>query len=159
MNWIKTIPLQKQIPVSYLENGERRTKNFTTYASGHGPIMGSRQDKWLSLKENNRSLNALIECWSRTKASNLKEYQTALSLLSNNSNNTVYADADGNIAYWHGNFIPKRSLQYNYSLPVDGSIKNTDWMGVHPLNEIVQGINPTNGWLQNCNATPLLWQG
>lgn len=104
----KTIPLQKkQIPVSYLENGERRTKNFTTYASGHGPIMGSRQDKWLSLKENNRSLNALIECWSRTKASNLKEYQTALSLLSNNSNNTVYADADGNIAYWHGNFIPK----------------------------------------------------
>ena len=68
----KTIPLQKkQIPVSYLENGERRTKNFTTYASGHGPIMGSRQDKWLSLKENNRSLNALIECWTRTKASNL----------------------------------------------------------------------------------------
>jgi acyl-homoserine lactone acylase PvdQ len=61
----KTIPLQKkQIPVSYLENGERRTKNFTTYASGHGPIMGSREDKWLSLKENNRSLNALIECWT-----------------------------------------------------------------------------------------------
>lgn len=132
MNWIKTIPLQKQIPVSYLENGERRTKNFTTYASGHGPIMGSRQDKWLSLKENNRSLNALIECWSRTKASNLKEYQTALSLLSNNSNNTVYADADGNIAYWHGNFIPKRSLQYNYSLPVDGSIKiPTGWAYIH----------------------------
>jgi len=156
----KTIPLQKkQIPVSYLENGERRTKNFTTYASGHGPIMGSRQDKWLSLKENNRSLNALIECWTRTKASNLKEYQTALSLLSNNSNNTVYADADGNIAYWHGNFIPKRSLQYNYSLPVDGSIKNTDWMGVHPLNEIIQGINPTNGWLQNCNATPFTMAG
>ena len=156
----KTIPLQKkQIPVSYLENGERRTKNFTTYASGHGPIMGSREDKWLSLKENNRSLNALIECWTRTKASNLKEYQTALSLLSNNSNNTVYADADGNIAYWHGNFIPKRSLQYNYSLPVDGSIKNTDWLGVHSLNEIVQGINPTNGWLQNCNATPFTMAG
>jgi len=101
--------------------------------------MGSRQDKWLSLKENNRSLNALIECWTRTKASNLKEYQTALSLLSNNSNNTVYADADGNIAYWHGNFIPKRSLQYNYSLPVDGSIKNTDWMGVHPFKRNYSG--------------------
>ena len=156
----KTMPLQqKQIPVSYLENGKILNIHFTTYASGHGPIMGSRQDKWLSLKENNRSLNALIECWTRTKATNLKEYQKALSLLANNSNNTVYADADGNIAYWHGNFIPKRSRQYDYSLPVDGSIKNTDWMGLHPLNEIVQGINPINGWLQNCNATPFTMAG
>ena len=37
---------------------------------------------------------------------------------------------------------------------MDGSIKATDWQGFHSLDEIVQSINPINGWLQNCNATP-----
>ncbi len=136
-----------------------KSKIFTTYKTHHGPIMGSKDGKWLSLRENNRSLNALMECWTRTKATNLKEYQAALNLLANNSNNTVYADADGNIAYWHGNFMPKRSNDFDFTHPVDGTIKATDWQGLHGLNEIVQSINPANGWLQNCNATPFTVAG
>ena len=150
---------ERNIPIQYLEEGQIKTKSFLTYRTLHGPVMGSKNGKWLSLQENNRSLNALMECWTRTKATNLKEYQTALSLLGNNSNNTVYADADGSIAYWHGNFIPKRNTNYDYSVPVDGSIKATNWMGAHALNEIVQSINPANGWLQNCNATPFTVAG
>jgi len=122
--------------------------------------MGQRDNKWLSLHENNRSLNALIECWTRTKSKNINDYKTALNLLANNSNNTVYADGDGNIAYWHGNFMPKRNdPSFDYTRPVDGSIKATDWNGVHKLEEIVQSINPINGWLQNCNATPFTVAG
>ncbi len=150
---------QRNIPIQYLEDGQIKSKIFTTYRTLHGPVMGSKNGKWLSLKENNRSLNALMECWLRTKAKNLKEYQNALSLLGNNSNNTVYADADGNIAYWHGNFMPKRNKNFDFSVPVDGSIKSTNWLGVHALNEIVQSINPSNGWLQNCNATPFTVAG
>jgi acyl-homoserine lactone acylase PvdQ len=82
-----------------------------------------------------------------------------MELVSNNSNNTVYADAAGNIAYWHGNFMPKRNPNFDYTMYVDGSIKATDWQGVHPLNEIVQSINPAIGWLQNCNATPFTVAG
>ena len=83
-----------------------------------------------------------------------------MGLIANNSNNTVYADAAGNIAYWHGNFIPKRNNpNYDFTRPVDGTIKATDWGGVHALNEIVQSINPENGWLQNCNATPFTVAG
>ena len=150
---------ERTIPIQYLEEGQIKTKSFLTYKTIHGPVMGAKNEKWLSLQENNRSLNALMECWSRTKATNLKEYQKALSLLGNNSNNTVYADADGSIAYWHGNFMPKRNTKYDFSLPVDGSIKATNWQGVHALNEIVQSINPVNGWLQNCNATPFTVAG
>jgi len=150
---------EKNIPISYSENGTIKTKPFVTYVTEHGPVMGMRNGKWLSLKENNRSLKALEECWIRTTSKNLQEYQKALNLLANNSNNTVYADDQGNIAYWHGNFIPKRNPQYDYTLPVDGSIKNTNWLGVHSLNEIVQSINPDNGWLQNCNATPFTMAG
>jgi acyl-homoserine lactone acylase PvdQ len=148
------------IDVKYYDNGVLKTKQTTTYKTHHGPVMGEKDGKWLSLHENNRSLNALIECWTRTKSKNLKEYTNALNLLANNSNNTVYADADGNIAYWHGNYMPKRNdPSFDYTRPVDGSIKATDWNGVHPLNEIVQSINPVNGWLQNCNATPFTVAG
>ena len=150
---------QRNIPIQYLEEGQIKSKSFLTYKTIHGPVMGSKNGKWLSLKENNRSLNALIECWTRTKATNLKEYQKAMSLVSNNSNNTVYADGDGSIAYWHGNFMPKRNATYDFSMPVDGSIKATNWLGLHPLAETVQSINPPNGWLQNCNATPFTVAG
>ena len=152
---------QQQLPISirnieikYNQDGIVKSKLFTTYKTHHGPVMGAQKEQWLSLHENNRSLNALLECWTRTKANSFEGYKKALSLLANNSNNTVYADAEGNIAYWHGNFMPKRNPNYDYSLPVDGSIKATNWMGLHPMNEIVQSINPPNGWLQNCNATP-----
>jgi len=150
---------QRTIHLKYSKEGKLLTKSFLTYKTIHGPVMGSSNGKWLSLQENNRSLKALMECWIRTKASNLKTYQEALSLLANNSNNTVFADAEGNIAYWHGNFMPIRNTSYDYSLPVDGSIKSTNWNGIHPLNEIVQSINPPNGWLQNCNATPFTVAG
>ena len=157
----KQLPITtKVIDVNYYDNGVLKTKQTTTYKTHHGPVMGEKDGKWLSLHENNRSLNALIECWTRTKSKNLKEYTNALNLLANNSNNTVYADADGNIAYWHGNYMPKRNdPSFDYARPVDGSIKATDWNGVHSLNEIVQSINPVNGWLQNCNATPFTVAG
>lgn len=157
----KQLPIiSRAIEIKYYNEGVLKTKTITTYKTHHGPVMGEKNGKWLSLHENNRSLNALLECWSRTKATNLKEYKTALNLLANNSNNTVYADSKGNIGYWHGNFMPKRyDPNYDYTRPVDGSIKATDWNGVHTLDEIVQSINPVNGWLQNCNATPFTVAG
>jgi len=157
----KLLPVSTRvIDIKYYDNGILKTKEIVTYKTHHGPVMGSKDGKWLSLHENNRSLNALLECWTRTKAKNINDYKNALNLLANNSNNTVYADADGNIAYWHGNFMPKRNdASFDYTRPVDGTIKATDWNGVHPLNEIVQSINPINGWLQNCNATPFTVAG
>ena len=58
-------------------------------------------------------------------------------MLANTSNNTVYADAEGNIAYWHGNFIPKRDTKYDWSKPVDGTTSATEWKGLHTVNESV----------------------
>jgi acyl-homoserine lactone acylase PvdQ len=157
----KRLPVAtRDIEVKYYENGILTNKKITTYTTHHGPVVGRKGDKWLSLQENNRSLDALMECWTRTKSKSLADYTKAMELLANNSNNTVYADAAGNIAYWHGNFIPKRNNpNYDYTMAVDGTIKATDWVGVHTLNEIVQSINPANGWLQNCNATPFTVAG
>ena len=45
-----------------------------------------------------------------------------MELKGNSSNNTVFADADGDIAYFHGNFIPRRDTKFDWTKPVDGAI-------------------------------------
>lgn len=150
---------QKNITILYLENGKLIPKTFTTYATHHGPIMGERGGKWISLRANNRSMIGLEQSWLRTKSTSFARYQTAMDLKANTSNNTVYADKEGNIAYWHGNFVPKRDLNFNWSKEVDGSIKTTEWQGLHTVAESVHAYNPKNGWLQNCNSTPFTVAG
>ncbi len=149
----------KNTVISYLKDGAQQQQAFTTYYTHHGPVMGSRDGNWLALKANNRSLNALLESWLITKANNFDEYKKAMGLLSNATNNTVYADDKGNTAFWYGNFMPKRDPKLDWTLPVDGTTSQTEWQGVHPLDEIVHVYNPTSGFIQNCNSTPFASAG
>ncbi|OXB24792.1 acylase [Flavobacterium tructae] len=151
----KLIPvIEKEIVIHYTENGKLIPKKFKTYFTNNGPIMAKRDGKWISLKSNNRSMTSLIQSWVRTKSTSFEDYKKAMDLKANTSNNTVYADNQGNIAYWHGNFIPIRDKNLNWSKVIDGSISSTQWKGLHNVNETVHLYNPTNGWLQNCNSTP-----
>ncbi|MBF7092466.1 penicillin acylase family protein [Flavobacterium sp. ALJ2] len=151
----KLLPvIEKEITINYTENGKLIPKKFKTYFTNNGPIMAKRDGKWISLKSNNRSMTSLIQSWIRTKSTNFEEYKKAMDLKANTSNNTVYADNKGNIAYWHGNFIPIRDKNLNWSKVVDGSVSSTQWKGLHEVNETVHIYNPINGWLQNCNSTP-----
>ncbi|MCD0474602.1 penicillin acylase family protein [Flavobacterium sp. EDS] len=151
----KLLPvIEKEITIHYTENGKLIPKKFKTYFTNNGPIMAKRDGKWISLKSNNRSMTSLIQSWVRTKSTNFEEYKKAMDLKANTSNNTVYADNKGNIAYWHGNFIPIRDKNLNWAKVVDGSVSSTQWKGLHEVNETVHIYNPVNGWLQNCNSTP-----
>jgi acyl-homoserine-lactone acylase len=156
----KQQPVQsKQLRINYVQNNAVKEQVFTIYRTIHGPVMGSRNGQWLSLRENNRSLDALMQSWLRTKAKGFEDFRKVMDMRSNNSNNTVFADDKGNIAYWHGNFMPKRNSKFDYSLPVDGSISATDWKGLHQLDEIVHVYNPATGWIENCNSTPFTVAG
>ncbi|MEP7377265.1 MAG: penicillin acylase family protein [Chitinophagaceae bacterium] len=145
---------QRQQVISYKKNSNILPRSVTTYYTHHGPVVGSRNDKWLSLKENNRSLNGLIQSWQRTKAKGYDEFEKTMELHANISTNTMYADNKGNIAYWHGNFIPKRNPAFDWGKPVDGAISATEWQGPHAMSEMIQTHNPKQGWAQNCNSTP-----
>jgi acyl-homoserine-lactone acylase len=146
--------IEKKITISFLENGKLIPKTFITYFTNNGPIMAKRDGKWISLKSRNRSMKSLEQSWVRTKSKNFDDYKKAMELKANASNNTVYADNKGNIAYWHGNFIPIRDKNLNWAKVMDGSISSTQWKGLHNPSETVHIFNPTNGWLQNCNSTP-----
>lgn len=145
---------EKKISISYKDGDGLKTKTFTTYATHHGPIMAKRNDQWISLKSYNRSMTSLIQSWSRTKAKGFEDYKKTMDLRANTSNSTVFADNKGNIAYWHGNFVPVRDRKLNWAKVIDGSTSATEWKGLHTVDETVHVYNPANGWLQNCNSTP-----
>lgn len=156
---LKKLVTQKKMLLRYKENGSIHSKTITTFWTHHGPVMAKRDGKWITVKAVNRSLAGLMQSWLRTKTTSFADYKKIMELKANTSNNTVYADAEGNIAYWHGNFVPVRDVKYDWSKPVDGTTIATAWKGLHRVEETVHLYNPSNGWIQNCNSTPFTAAG
>ena len=150
---------KKEIIIRYATTDGITAKSFPVYLNHRGPVMGIREDQWITVRSYNRSLNGVQQCWNRIKAQNLDDYKKVMDLRGNTSNNTVYADADGHIAYWHGNYVPKRNPAVNWAKTVDGTTSKNEWKGVHDVKETVYSIDPVNGWLQNCNSTPFTVAG
>lgn len=134
-------------------------KQFTVYHTHRGPVIYKDGDRWISIRMLQEPVKALTQSFQRTKSKGLADFKKVLDLRTNTSNNTVYADAQGNIGYWHGNFVPKRNQAFDYSKPLDGSNTEVDWKGVHASTETVQLLNPSSGWIQNCNSTPFTAAG
>lgn len=146
---------ETRLTLPYRTDGGMARREFTVYHSHHGPVIRAEGDKWVSIKLMQEPVLALTQSFQRTKANSYDEFRAAMELLTNSSNNTVYADADGNIAYFHGNFIPRRNPGYDWERPVDGSVRATEWQGLHPLEEHITLLNPANSWIQNTNNSPV----
>ena len=157
-NDLKPVRTQK-VRLAYKSDNGVQYKEFTMYFTQHGPIAGEKDGKWIAIDMMNTPLNALEQSYLRTKATGYASFKEVMKLNGNASNNTIFADKDGTIAYWHGNFMPKRDPKFDWSQPVDGSNPETDWKGLHSVDDIVQVRNPASGWIQNCNSTPFTVSG
>jgi len=142
------------VTLKYKDGAGFSERTFTLYRTHHGPITHRVGGDWVATRINWDPVNALKQSYVRTKRANYDEFLEMMRIRSNSSNNTVFADSEGNIAYFHGNFVPRRDPQFDFSKPVDGSDPDTDWQGLHTVEEIVTVLNPGNGWIQNTNATP-----
>jgi penicillin amidase len=132
------------------------TRTVTFRKTHHGPILGVRGDQALAVQAASVNGGVFAQRWAMAKARNLREFQAALAKRALTGSNTIYADVAGNIYYLHGNAIPRRNTQYDWSKPVDGSDPETDWKGLHAFEELPQLLNPKSGYLQNCNSTVFL---
>jgi acyl-homoserine-lactone acylase len=130
------------------------TKTFTTYRTEHGPVVRQVDGRWVAVALMERPLQALMQSYGRTKAKNLAEFKEVMALRANSSNNTVYADVDGNIGYFHANFVPRRDPTLDWTRPVDGSAPQAQWRGEHALDDNPTVQNPPEGWIQNTNNWP-----
>jgi acyl-homoserine-lactone acylase len=145
----------KTIAVPYRKaDGSRAVRNFTTYYTGHGPIVREANGKWISMALMNTPIAALEQSWLRTKATDYASYMKVAALDANSSNNTIFADTKGETALLLPQFMPKRNDRFDYTRPVDGSDPATDWQGLTPLADLPQVVNPKNGWLYNSNNWP-----
>jgi acyl-homoserine-lactone acylase len=123
----------------------------------HGPVIRKDGDRWVSIQIMNTPVPALEQSYLRTKARNYAEYKKTMELRANSSNNTIFADADGDIAYWQGNLIPNRIPRFDYTQPVDGSDPDTNWQGLETVDQVPHLLNPKSGYLFNVNDSP--WNG
>jgi acyl-homoserine lactone acylase PvdQ len=142
------------INVPYKTDKGMSERTFTVYRTQHGPIIRAQGDKWVSIALMQEPVKALTQSYTRIKARNYKEFRRTMELHTNSSNNTIFADGDGDIAYFHGNFIPRRDPKFDWTKPVDGSNPETDWHELLSVDESPKLLNPASGWLYNSNNSP-----
>jgi acyl-homoserine-lactone acylase len=148
-------PLEvSRIRVPYRTASGMAEKQVTVYRTHHGPIVRSSDGKWIAIRLMQKPIEALSQSYLRTKARDLPGFRKAMALSANSSNNTVYADAGGHIAYFHPQFVPRRDDRFDWTRPVDGSDPATEWMGVHGVEDSPHVVDPPNGWVMNTNNWP-----
>ncbi|HLB53739.1 MAG TPA: penicillin acylase family protein, partial [Gemmatimonadales bacterium] len=142
------------ITVPYRTAAGMAERKFTVYRTHHGPVVRRLDDKWVSVRLMQDPIKALTQSYSRTRVKDYPEFRQVMELHTNSSNNTIFADAKGNIAYFHSNFIPRRDPRFDWSRPVDGSDPATEWQGILSVDESPNLLNPATGWLYNANNWP-----
>jgi acyl-homoserine-lactone acylase len=147
------------ITLPYKTASGMASRTITAYFTHHGPVVRQANGKWVAVRMMDEPLKALTQSYSRTKANNYASFRNTMALRTNSSNNTVYADADGTIAYFHGNFIPRRDPAIDFTHPVDGSIAATEWQGLHTIDETITLRNPASGYILNTNNWPFAAAG
>jgi acyl-homoserine-lactone acylase len=135
-------------------DGRMASRSFETYRTHHGPIVREEGGKWVAFAMMHKPVEALQQSYLRTKAKDYASFMQVAELKANSSNNTIFADAKGNIAYLHPQFVPVRDDSFDYTKPVDGSDPRSDWRGLHALGQVPSLLNPPNGWIQNTNNWP-----
>ena len=143
-----------EISIPVKQGGGQTLRNFTVYHSHHGPIIRADNGRWIAIKLLQDPVPALSQSYLRTKTKNYTEFRKTQDLRTDTSNNTVYADGDGTIAYFHGNFIPKRNTAFDFTRPVDGSNPATEWQGPHAVKDTITLLNPSTGFIFNTNDWP-----
>ena len=143
-----------EIVVPYKTGGMLAERKFAIYRTQHGPVVRQQDGKWVSFRIMQEPVKALEQAYLRTKARDYKSYKKTLEFYANSSNNTVFASAQGDIAYFHGNYIPRRDTGFDWTKPVDGSNPATEYKGLLKVNEAPNLQNPRSGWLYNSNNWP-----
>ncbi|MFD4699076.1 penicillin acylase family protein [Streptomyces niveus] len=134
--------------------GGQEKRSFTTLATHHGPIVREADGKWIACALMNKPVEALTQSFLRTTTRDYRQYVKVAGLKANSSNNTLFADSKGEIAFLMPQFMPVRDDRFNYLKPVDGSDPATDWRGTHSLDSMPRAVNPKNGWAFNTNNWP-----
>ena len=100
-------------------------------------------------------LKALQQSYLRTKAKNYKAFRETMELHTNSSNNTIYADANG-----EHRVLPLRTSFRSATRSSTGPSRSTaaiprpNGKACMSIDETPNLLNPASGWLYNTNNWP-----
>src|SRR2546425_8866704 len=121
----------------------------------HGPVVAHKNGKAYTLKLPYFDQVHLVEqAYQMITAKNLAEVKQALSMFQLMEQNVMIGTVDGDVFYLRNGRVPIRAQGYNYKRPLPGNTSKSEWLGIHPLEDLVQLENPPQGYMQNCNVSP-----
>ena len=126
----------------------------TTYRSIHGPVLKTDHGVFAIRYAGMRELRHLEQYRRLNKASNLEEWNAAMSMVALPSINYVYADKKGNIAFVYNGKFPQRSPGWNWTIDLPGDRSDLIWDSYRPYAEVPKLTNPSSGILFNANNSP-----
>jgi len=140
-----------------LASGEIEERTLTIRHSVHGPVVGEAEDRALALRVAGLDAPYLgRQLWSMITATNMKEFEAAMSMLQLPMMTTMYADRDGHILHIFNGRIPIRAngdaAYWRGTVP--GNTSETLWTECHPYEDLPKVLDPESGWLQNTNDPP-----
>jgi acyl-homoserine-lactone acylase len=147
--------VKKQITIAYKgADGTPSQRIIGVLFSVHGPLVRTEGRKPVAFRMMWKPIPALQQSYLRTKSSDYASFLKVAALQANSSNDTLFADDKGEIAYLHPQFVPVRDDRFDYRKAVEGSDPATDWRGLTPLATLPQAVNPASGWAMNTNDEP-----
>jgi acyl-homoserine-lactone acylase len=138
-------------------DGSLREEPLTVRSSVHGPVVADDGDRAVALRVAGLEKPGMAgEWWDMARATNLQEFEAALSRLQIPMFNVMYADADGHILYVFNGSVPRRAMGdvETWWGVVDGSDPSTLWTEYHVYGDLPRVLDPEVGWLQNANDPP-----
>ena len=124
------------------------------YRSVHGPAFITDKGVFAVSYAGAGDIRAAEQWFRMNKADSFETWRDAMAMGAIPSFNVVYADGEGNIAYFYNAALPIRSADHDWSVAAPGNQSTLTWQGVRPFNAVPKVINPISGYVVNANNTP-----
>jgi penicillin G amidase len=120
----------------------------------HGPVQARADDVAYARRYAiwGREAETILGLLELNRADSIRDVNRAMRRVTWNEN-TMAADDQGNIGYWHPGLLPWKPRSWDERLPYPGDGR-AEWRGTLPFRRRPHVINPERGWLSNWNNKP-----
>jgi penicillin amidase/acyl-homoserine-lactone acylase len=122
--------------------------------SVHGPVLRTPRGAMALRIAGTGEVRHLEQWYRMNRARTMAEWQAAMRMAALPMFNTVYADAEGNVAYTYAAALPRRTVGPDWSGILPGDTSSLLWSERLPYERLPAVVNPRSGFVQNCNNTP-----